>query len=94
VKISIDYNFFFNSCRYPDATDVELRRYNDDCAICRDSMDTAKKLPCGHMFHLTCLRSWLEHHGSCPTCRRSLLKGDYPIQQGILEHLHMEVPFL
>ncbi|GES78349.1 E3 ubiquitin-protein ligase AMFR-like [Rhizophagus clarus] len=60
--------------QYPNATDIELKEYNDDCAICRDSMDKAKKLPCGHMFHLTCLRSWLEHHSSCPTCRRSLLK--------------------
>ncbi|CAI2193916.1 13388_t:CDS:2, partial [Funneliformis geosporum] len=76
--------------QYPNATDTELKEYNDDCAICRDSMDTAKKLPCGHMFHLTCLRSWLEQHGSCPTCRRSLLKGDSPIRQGLLEHLHME----
>ncbi|RGB23909.1 hypothetical protein C1646_727362 [Rhizophagus diaphanus] len=75
--------------QYPNATDIELKEYNDDCAICRDSMDKAKKLPCGHMFHLTCLRSWLEHHSSCPTCRRSLLKGDSP---RILEH--MEVPFL
>ncbi|CAI2188753.1 3561_t:CDS:2, partial [Funneliformis geosporum] len=80
--------------QYPNATDTELKEYNDDCAICRDSMDTAKKLPCGHMFHLTCLRSWLEQHGSCPTCRRSLLKGDSPIRQGLLEHLHMEGPFL
>nr|CAG8472556.1 14225_t:CDS:2 [Entrophospora candida]CAG8545205.1 12910_t:CDS:2 [Entrophospora candida] len=81
--------------RYPSATEIELKEYNDDCAICRDSMVSAKKLPCGHMFHFSCLRSWLEHHGSCPTCRRSLLKGDNStMRQELTEHIHMEVPFL
>lgn len=59
-----------NSCA---VTQEELAQYNDDCAICRESMDTAKKLPCGHLFHHSCLRSWLEQHHSCPTCRRSLI---------------------
>ncbi|KAI1315660.1 hypothetical protein EDD11_000553 [Mortierella claussenii] len=58
---------------YPSATEKELADYSDDCAICRDSMSSAKVLPCGHIFHLFCIRSWLEHHSSCPTCRRSLV---------------------
>ncbi|CAG7853977.1 SubName: Full=Related to HRD1-involved in degradation of Hmg2p {ECO:0000313/EMBL:CCA67181.1} [Serendipita indica DSM 11827] len=29
-----------------------------------------KKLPCGHIFHLNCLRSWFERQLTCPTCRR------------------------
>jgi E3 ubiquitin-protein ligase synoviolin len=28
---------------------------------------TPKKLPCGHIFHYHCLRSWLERQQSCPT---------------------------
>ncbi|KAJ3353004.1 E3 ubiquitin-protein ligase hrd1 [Entophlyctis luteolus] len=32
-----------------------------------------KKLACGHIFHMNCLRSWLERQQSCPTCRRSVL---------------------
>lgn len=35
--------------------------------------DTPKKLPCGHVFHFHCLRSWLERQQSCPTCRRTVL---------------------
>ncbi|CAG8526061.1 2817_t:CDS:2 [Ambispora gerdemannii] len=62
--------------QYPNATESELEEYNDDCAICRESMSCAKKLPCGHMFHLSCLRSWLEYHGSCPTCRRSFTQSE------------------
>ena len=29
--------------------------------------DTPKKLPCAHIFHFHCLRSWLERQQSCPT---------------------------
>ncbi|KIO33438.1 hypothetical protein M407DRAFT_17699, partial [Tulasnella calospora MUT 4182] len=36
--------------------------------------ETPKKLPCGHIFHFHCLRSWLERQQSCPTCRRSVLE--------------------
>jgi E3 ubiquitin-protein ligase synoviolin len=28
-----------------------------------------KKLPCGHVLHLGCLKSWLERQQVCPTCR-------------------------
>ena len=30
----------------------------------------AKKLPCGHILHFGCLKSWLERQQVCPTCRR------------------------
>lgn len=53
------------------------------CIICREELTLAaadqqpgqqdgpnmapKKLPCGHIFHFQCLRSWLERQQSCPT---------------------------
>lgn len=37
------------------------------------NLDQPKKLPCGHIFHFHCLRSWLERQQTCPTCRRSVL---------------------
>lgn len=33
-----------------------------------------KKLPCGHILHLGCLRSWLERQQVCPTCRRPVVE--------------------
>ena len=33
---------------------------------------TARQLPCGHCFHGSCLRLWLEQDATCPTCRRKL----------------------
>lgn len=54
--------------RFPDATEEELGR-DATCIICREEMSAAKKLPCGHFFHVHCLRSWLERQQTCPTCR-------------------------
>lgn len=59
-------------CNYPMATAEEIDKNNDDCAICWDHLDLARKLPCGHLFHNSCLRSWLEQDTSCPTCRKAL----------------------
>ncbi|XP_042053500.1 E3 ubiquitin protein ligase RIN2-like [Salvia splendens] len=59
-----------------DATSEELKAYDDECAICREPMAKAKRLPCNHLFHLACLRSWLDQclneSYSCPTCRKPL----------------------
>lgn len=68
--------------RYPDATEAELAQENT-CIICREEMRfwdpnnnagavdrvRPKKLPCNHILHLGCLKSWLERQQVCPTCR-------------------------
>ncbi|XP_047964466.1 E3 ubiquitin protein ligase RIN2-like [Salvia hispanica] len=60
----------------PDATSEQLKAYDDECAICREPMAKAKRLSCNHLFHLACLRSWLDQclseSYSCPTCRKPL----------------------
>ena len=38
-----------------------------------DERSRPKKLPCGHILHFACLRSWLERQQICPTCRRPVL---------------------
>ncbi|EFH64562.1 hypothetical protein ARALYDRAFT_315468 [Arabidopsis lyrata subsp. lyrata] len=55
--------------RFPDATPEELSVNDATCIICREEMTSAKKLVCGHLFHVHCLRSWLERQNTCPTCR-------------------------
>merc|ERR1719456_2098776 len=43
--------------RFPDGTDAELEMV-DTCIICREALyPGAKKLPCGHIFHMDCLKS-------------------------------------
>lgn len=54
------------------ATQEELAGNSDNCAICWEKMETARKLPCAHLFHNSCLQSWLEQDTSCPTCRLAL----------------------
>ncbi|XP_053672554.1 E3 ubiquitin-protein ligase AMFR-like [Anopheles nili] len=57
---------------YPLATSDDLKQNSDNCAICWEKMETARKLPCAHLFHNSCLQSWLEQDTSCPTCRLGL----------------------
>ncbi|KAL3438677.1 hypothetical protein BDV09DRAFT_94688 [Aspergillus tetrazonus] len=74
--------------RYPDASAEEVAR-EEVCIICREEMThwqpgdrpvprvserlRPKKLPCGHILHFSCLRSWLERQQNCPTCRRPVV---------------------
>lgn len=41
--------------------------------IALDERLRPKKLPCGHVLHFACLRSWLERQQNCPTCRAPVL---------------------
>lgn len=59
-----------------DVTEEDLERVGRSCIICREDMALAeglKKLHCGHVFHLACLRSWLERQQTCPICRHAIL---------------------
>jgi len=47
----------------------------------RDEGLRAKKLPCGHILHLRCLKSWLERQQMCPTCRRPVVTAPPPNTQ-------------
>lgn len=60
---------------YPDATPEELAMSDNICIICREDMvNNSKKLPCGHIFHTVCLRSWFQRQQTCPTCRLNILR--------------------
>ena len=56
----------------PDADNPEGTTHELECCICLYSIQTGKRLPCGHVFHLNCLRSWLLEKTECPTCRREI----------------------
>uniref|UniRef100_H2Y5L2 RING-type domain-containing protein n=1 Tax=Ciona savignyi TaxID=51511 RepID=H2Y5L2_CIOSA len=58
--------------QFPQASREEIEAQEDQCAICWEPMENARKLPCGHFFHSACLRSWLEQDTTCPTCRKQL----------------------
>ncbi|GFH16816.1 RING-type domain-containing protein [Haematococcus lacustris] len=67
--------------RLPDASQADLERSDGVCIICREEMARGganKKLMCGHVFHLHCLRSWLERQQNCPTCRGAVFQRRQP----------------
>lgn len=69
--------------KYPDVSAQELADGDNICIICREEMATAKKLPCGHNFHVHCLRQWLELQTTCPTCRQSVWQQPEAQQQAM-----------
>ncbi|TMX05603.1 hypothetical protein EJD97_015999 [Solanum chilense] len=44
------------------------------CSICMEEFEaqvSAKQVPCGHLFHSSCLANWVSLCKSCPLCRFS-----------------------
>ncbi|KAM7527900.1 hypothetical protein LguiB_031310 [Lonicera macranthoides] len=43
------------------------------CTICMDGLQSSngigKQVPCGHVYHPTCITKWLSLQHSCPLCR-------------------------
>ncbi|KAL6757438.1 hypothetical protein V8C86DRAFT_3013956 [Haematococcus lacustris] len=83
--------------RLPDASQADLERSDGVCIICREEMARGganKKLMCGHVFHLHCLRSWLERQQNCPTCRGAVFQRPRPKQQlchqGVQQQQHQQ----
>ena len=62
--------------RFPEPTAEELANA-ESCIICRDQFEAGqisntKKIPCGHIFHVNCLRTWFLMQQTCPTCRAEI----------------------
>ncbi|CAI5739488.1 unnamed protein product [Hyaloperonospora brassicae] len=63
--------------RFPNPTELELQETDRTCIICREEMspDVCKKLPCSHIFHVNCLKMWVQRQQTCPTCRSTIPTG-------------------
>ncbi|OHS98520.1 hypothetical protein TRFO_35052 [Tritrichomonas foetus] len=62
-----------------------LEREDDECPVCLRKMapDESSVTSCGHMFHTTCLNSWLsfcQNQNNQPTC---------PVCRAIFQHVEM-----
>jgi len=53
---------------------------DDECAICLDDFSEGmrlRRLPCGHVFHSTCISRWLiERSAFCPLCKVDLYEAE------------------
>jgi E3 ubiquitin-protein ligase synoviolin len=45
------------------------------CPICMNDMEIGKAVRCGHVFHMSCLKRWVERQQVCPICRQSMFSG-------------------
>ncbi|CAF0816170.1 unnamed protein product [Brachionus calyciflorus] len=55
--------------------DQKLVDDSSQCAVCMDDFalnEQAKKLPCKHLFHDSCIAQWLKLHATCPVCRNNI----------------------
>jgi len=55
------------------------------CPICLDGFSSKEiilPLSCGHIFHVTCINSWLHRELRCPLCNSHALIKIFPVQQG------------
>jgi len=87
----IQYQTIMNE-KFQDATDAELENSDKICIVCREDMTTGKKLSCGHILHLHCLRSWLERQQTCPICRALVIVDDPNRPQSLLVRLFRRRP--
>ncbi|XP_026820006.1 protein TRC8 homolog [Rhopalosiphum maidis] len=51
------------------ATNIQLSKFNDVCAICHENMRSARITKCNHYFHGECLRKWFYVNDQCPMCQ-------------------------
>ena len=50
-----------------------------ECSVCMAEIklkEVTVLIPCGHMYHETCIMKWLDMHNSCPVCRYELPTDD------------------
>eukprot|EP00347_Sterkiella_histriomuscorum_P024413 403331202 len=70
VQLFIQSRTLINKLKkLPNVSQEDLVGMDNTCIICLEEIKKAKKLSCGHIFHLNCLRRWLEQNVQCPTCR-------------------------
>lgn len=58
----------------PYATEERLAATSDVCPICLDELKSARVTPCNHLFHMFCLKKWLNVQNKCPMCHASILE--------------------
>lgn len=65
IKVNVEFGKkVVHPLKNRDFVEVETK---EDCPICFETMETGAKLPCGHLFHSSCIH--LLRSPLCPLCR-------------------------
>jgi hypothetical protein len=66
-KLYMTFKNFINSFaiinklrKLKDIDENDLIEIDSTCLICLNEMKTGKKISCGHIFHYSCLKTWIQ----------------------------------
>ena len=48
---------------------------NVNCTICLEELELGsrvRRLPCSHLYHISCIDQWLRRNAQCPNCRTNI----------------------
>ena len=68
VNINILDNMVISKIKNVDKLDNDKKK----CTICLENYlngDDSIALPCIHIFHAICIKTWLKNHNNCPICK-------------------------
>jgi Ring finger domain len=55
-----------------DKERLDQQNYHAECSVCMERLIdgiAVSRMPCGHVFHINCIVSWLGQSCACPECR-------------------------
>jgi len=60
--------------KLPEVTQEDVENIDSTCLICLHEITHGKKIPCGHIFHLNCLKGWIQGNANqfCPKCKQPI----------------------
>lgn len=56
-------------------TEASVLQQSPMCPVCQNNFaegEVVKELRCNHSFHKNCLKQWVDHNKTCPTCRANI----------------------
>lgn len=68
-----------------------------ECIICMEELaggTDATKMPCSHIYHVDCIKQWLERSCSCPLCRYACVRPCWSRKLDLILHYIISFPLL